>query len=118
MRVGHRALARVREREPIEVNAARYTESADKAIRAENVGQRDRCDPRPDTIGERLSVDKRSDGQRLFDFGDFVAGHGEVRLGLVEDEIDEEAVLGRRRTDDMVLGVEGDQDVLDAALDA
>src|SRR5579862_2942565 len=46
------------------------------------------------------------------------AGHGEIRLGTVEHEINEDAGFGLYWTDDVVLLAEGDQDVLDVVREA
>ena len=55
-----------------------------------------------------LTADAASRNSRLesdlaFDFRRLDAGHGEVRLRLVQHQIDEQAGLARHRADDVVL---------------
>src|ERR1700731_117845 len=69
-------------------------------------------------IGLLQSVLGCSEAQSGLGFLAGTAGHGEICLGPVEHEIDEDAGLGLYRTDDVVLLAEGDQDVFDVVREA
>ena len=52
----------------------------------------------------------------LFDVLNSHAGQGEVGATPIEDQVKEDAFLGGRRTDDVVLLYKGDEDVFNATL--
>ena len=57
-----------------------------------------------------------SELDQLLDVLHLAAGQGQVGTGLVEHQVDEDAVLGGQGTDDVVLLAQRDQDVVDGVL--